>query len=432
MAKVQVLISHAHDEKAYADAWKNLLNTVSAGGIEVWFSSDVAPSGGMEIGKEWREQLYQRLGESDFIIAIQTPTSSGRPWIMWECGAASGINKERGLIPVVFGMGRGDLANPLTSYQVYQGEERNQVLEICGRLFKTAQLQVHEPFFDMAFTQYLTSVKLHPPRKPIPAEQMTLWRTRFQELISSGRHGEILAKRQAMYATLPQPFNPVEPTVHELLSRVLLDQRHYDEAIQEVDYALSLLGDDIDLLHRKALALAEKKDLSQAESIIAKIFQEHQELRHNSELASLEGRINRDRWEIDKEEKYLNQAFDAYLRAYRADQTQYYPGINAGSLALAKKDVDMANTIFADVLKTCDALRQRQDVSYWVDFTAGDALLGMGRVQEAMDSYRKGLDRKPQPPPRDQSSAHRGALRMAGYKGLDDDVIQELNRVLKP
>jgi hypothetical protein len=36
-ANVQVLISHAHDEKAYADAWKNLLSTVSLGGIEVWF-----------------------------------------------------------------------------------------------------------------------------------------------------------------------------------------------------------------------------------------------------------------------------------------------------------------------------------------------------------------------------------------------------------
>jgi tetratricopeptide (TPR) repeat protein len=432
MPNVKALISHAHDEKAYADAWKTLLSTVSLGCIEVWFSSDVAPSGGMEIGKEWREQLYQRLGESDFIIAIQTPTSAGRPWIMWECGAASGINKERGLIPVVFGMGRGDLANPLTSYQVYQGEERNQVLEICSRLLQTAQLQINEALFDIALTPYLSAVKLHPPRKPIRAEQLTLWRTRFEELISSGRYGEILAKRQAMYATLPRPFNPVEPTVHELLSRVLLDHRHYDEAIQEVDYALSLLGDDIDLLHRKALALAEKKDLSQAESIVAKIFQEHPELRHNSELASLEGRINRDRWEIDKEETYLHQAFDAYLRAYRADQTQYYPGINAGSLALAKKDVDTANTIFADVLQTCDALRQRQEVSYWVDFTVGDVLLGMGRVQEAIDSYRQGLARQPQPPPRDKASALRGALRMAGYKGLGNDVTQELNIVLKP
>ena len=212
---------------------------------------------------------------------------------------------------------------------------------------------------------------------------------------------------------------------------MLLDHKHYDEAIQEVDYALALLGDDIDLLHRKALALAEKKELPQAESIIETIFREHPDLRHNAELASLEGRINRDRWEIDKEEKYLNQAFAAYLRAYRADQTQYYPGINAGSLALAKKDVDTANKIFADVLKTCDDLRQRQDVSYWVDFTAGDTLLGMGRVQEAMDNYRKGLDRNPQPPPRDKSSALRGALRMASYKELGDDVTQELKLLLR-
>lgn len=431
MPYVKVLISHAHDEKAYADAWKNLLNTVALGGVKVWFSSDVVPSGGMEIGKEWREQLYQRLEESDFILAIQTPTSAGRPWIMWECGAASGINKERGLIPVVFGMGRGDLANPLTSYQVYQGEAKKQVQEICGRLLDKAQLEKNDQLFNMAFTSYLTAVKLHPPRKPIRAEQITLWRTRFEELISSGRYGEILGKRQAMYATLPQPFTPVEPTVHELLSRVLLDHKHYDEAIQEVDYALELLGDDIHLLHRKALALAEKTALPQAEAIIEKIFLEHPDLRHNAELASLEGRINRDRWEIDKEVTHLNQAFAAYLRAYRADQTQYYPGINAGSLALAKNDVDTANELFTEVLKTCDELQQYPEVSYWVDFTAGDALLGMGQVQEAMDSYRKGLDRTPPPPPRAKASALKGALRMAAYKALNDDVTQGLTLLLK-
>jgi hypothetical protein len=62
----------------------------------------------------------------------------------------------------------------------------------------------------------------------------------------------------------------------------------------------------------------------------------------------------------------------------------------------------------------------------------GDALLGMGRVQEAMDSYRKGLDRKPQPPPRAKSSALKGALRMAGYKELGDNVTQELKLLLEP
>jgi hypothetical protein len=32
---------------------------------------------------------------------------------MWECGAASGVDKIRGIIPVVIGLGRGDLANSL-------------------------------------------------------------------------------------------------------------------------------------------------------------------------------------------------------------------------------------------------------------------------------------------------------------------------------
>ena len=85
---MDVLISHAHDEGKLAGAWKELLESISAGTIRVWFSSDMHPGGGMPVGKEWRQHLYERLEKSEFVLAIQTPASAGRPWVMWECGVA--------------------------------------------------------------------------------------------------------------------------------------------------------------------------------------------------------------------------------------------------------------------------------------------------------------------------------------------------------
>jgi tetratricopeptide (TPR) repeat protein len=429
---LKILISHAHDEKSLATAWKELLDTISLEGIETWFSSDSTAGGGIDAGAEWRERLYQKLSESDFIIAIQTPSSAGRPWIMWECGAASGINKERGIIPIVFSMGRGDLANPLTSYQVYQGEAKDQVYEVCDRLLNNSGLKLNQHLFDIAFNTYSDAVNLHRPRKLIGVEQMTLWRSRFEELIRSGRINEVIPKRQAMYASLGSPFKPIEPALHELLSKILLDHKNYQEAVEEADYALSLVGDDVDLLHRKALALVQLQNLPAAEVIVKQILATHNELQDNPELASLEGRIHRERWLVTNDKAHLDSAFAAYLRAYRSDPTQYYPGINAANLALTKGDKQMAHNLYTEVVATCQVLQQRRDVSFWVDFTAGDASLGKGDVQGAVTNYQQAFTRSPSPAPRDKESALNGARRIIEVMKYTDDVSVEIHQVFHP
>jgi tetratricopeptide (TPR) repeat protein len=430
MPRLRVLISHATEEKALAEAWKDLITTTSSGAVEVWFSSDTAPSGGMALGIEWRTHLYERLAESDFVIAIQTPATAGRPWIMWECGVASGVEKVRRIIPITFSIGRSGLGNPLTSYQVYQGEDAEQVQEVCARLAEEAELSPPSVIYETAIDTYLEAFKLHPPRKGVSIEQIALWKDRYEELIRSGRVGEIPARRQAMYTSLGQPFEPVDPALHELLSRTLLDNGEFAAAIEEVDYGLRLVGRDVDLLHRKALALVEMQDLPGAEDLIGELLAQNPELQFNPELASLEGRIHRERWQVTSDRGELDRAFEAYLRAYRADRTQYYPGINAGSLALARGEAAQAGEIFREVLDTCRDLREHTVVSYWVDFSAGEAHLGLGDVEEAMSDYQRGLARTPAPPSRDRSSAIKGARRMIKAKGIADSAAERVERIL--
>ena len=131
------------------------------GTIEVWFSSDTHATGGVPIGTDWRENLSHKLSESDFILAILTSDSVNRPWIMWECGLASGINKERGIVPIVYSMGRGDLKNPLAIYEVYEGENAGQVREVCARLALTAKLNPNYIRYDEPIKEYLEEVKAY-------------------------------------------------------------------------------------------------------------------------------------------------------------------------------------------------------------------------------------------------------------------------------
>ena len=426
MPHQRILISHAHDEKGLASAWKELIETISSGALEVWFSSDTHAAGGMMVGKEWREDLYQKLAGSNFILAIQTPFSFTRPWIMWECGVASGIEKARGIIPIVYLMGRGDLANPLSTYQVYEGEDPDQVRQVCERLAHEAGLRPAKFILDESIKVYLGAVDLYRPRKPLRAEQMLLWRDRFEELVQSGRVSEVMSMRQFMYTSLAKPFQPVEPTIHELLSRIFLEQREYKAAIEEVDYALTLVKDDVQLLHRKALAVVELQNLLEAENLVKHIISLDKELASNPEIASLEGRIHRERWELTHKSAELDAAIAAYRRAYEADRTQYYPGINAAELALTKGDTDLAKQIFQEVLDTCKELQKRPVTSYWLDFTVGAVYLGLGDVDAAIAEYMKSLNRVPAPPPRDRESAAKGAYRMATARKLPTDVIEKI------
>ena len=433
MPDLKILISHAYDEKALAEAWFKLLQDISLGAIKVWFSSDQTSGGGMGIGQPWRDQIYDRLRESGDIIAIQTPTSAGRPWIMWECGIASGIDKNRGVIPIVFAMSRGDLNNPISVYQAYQGEDKDQVREVCERLVAKAGLNFNQAIFDQAYTIYREYIDLHQPRKAIPSEHMSLWRTRFEELARTGRAGEVFAKRQAMYSSLGAAFTPIDPALHELLSKILLDTKHFQEAIDEIDKAIGLLiGDDVDLLHRKALALVELHNLPEAEGIVKRIIEANNDLRLNPDLAALEGRIFRERWQTTSDTEDLRKAYEAYLRAYKADPASYYTGINAGSLALAMQDTEEAQRLFTEVAATCQQLQREPNTSFWTDFSMGEAQLGLGNVVAASEAYQKGVNRMPPPSPREKTSALNGIIRMGRAKGIDDNTLSEVRQSLVP
>ncbi|BDA70763.1 hypothetical protein CAL7716_049290 [Calothrix sp. PCC 7716] len=428
--RLKVLISHYHEERALAEAWKELLETTSMGAIEVWYSSDSQTAGGMTIGGEWRDNLYAKIAESDFILAIQTPMSAGRPWIMWECGVASGISKERGIIPVIYSMEEADLANPISSYQLYRGESKDKVREVCERLI--IETGLNKPNIrDEDLNTYINTVKLYRPRKAVRPEEMNIWRDRFEKLIQSGRANEVFAMRQQMYASLGNSFNPVVSSVHELLSQILLDQRNFQAAIEEVDYALKVLDRDIVLLHRKALALTEVHNLKDAEDVVNEIILENGELRSNPEIASLQGRIYREKWKLSEKPQDLDAAIEAYHRAYEADKTQYYPGINAATLSLIKGDINSARHIFQEIVVVCKQFQQQQVVSYWVDFTVGEAYLGLGEVELAIVEYNKGLARVPAPSPRDLESAMKGADRIVSAGKLPSNIITRLKEILK-
>jgi tetratricopeptide (TPR) repeat protein len=445
---LKILISHAYDEKELAEAWKKLLETTSSHAIEVWFSSDLQATGGVPPGEDWRRDLEQRLAASNFVLAIQTPSSASRSWIMWECGVAHGIysrqattqrahapartpeRQEHGVIPIVYAMGRGELANPLTTYQIYEGEDREQVRQVCEYLLREAGLQPEEFLFKEPLDFYLRAIQAFHPRKMVTPQEMQMWRERFEQHVKSGRTHEIVSQRQIMYKSLPTPFKPTDLALHDMLSSLLLARRKYPEALEEIEYALLLARGDIHLLHRKALILAEQRNFASAEEILAQILSPHPDLRLNAEIGSLNGRIQRELWTLTGNPARLDAAIQAYLDVYEADKTQYFPGINAAELLLFRGETQRAEEILQELLTTCQRLREQLEMSYWLDFTLGEIYLGLGKSDLAVKMYEEGLGRNPPPQPRERESAARGAMRMIEQKRLPDEIKEQIRRLL--
>lgn len=444
---LNILISHAYDEKELAEAWKHLLETTSSHAIEVWFSSDLQATGGVPPGEDWRQDLYHRLAASNFVLAIQTPSSASRSWIMWECGIAHGIysrqtttqrsrqgapapgRQERGVIPIVYGMGRGDLANPLTTYQIYEGEDEDHVRQVCEYLLREAGLKPEAFVFKEPLAVYFRTIQAFHPRKMITIQEMQMWRERFEQLIQTGNMREILAQRQLMYASFPTPFKPIDLILHDLLSDILLKQKQYTQARQEVEHALALASNDIHLLHRQVLILAEQREFTSAETALQRILLAHPQLRLHPEIGSLHGRLQRQIWQMNAEPARLDAAIQAYLDVYDADPLQYFPGINAAELLLARGDVQRAEEVLQELLTTCQQLQGQRETSYWLDFTLGEIYLGLGNSDLAPAMYQSGLMRTPTPQPRERESALNGALRMIELRHLPAEVQEQIRRL---
>lgn len=426
---LKVFISHSHDEKDLALAWQTLLEHISQGAIEVWLSSDTKPSGGMEIGAEWRDSIYERLSAADYVIAIISPRSIDRPWILWECGVASGTNKDRGLIPVVFSMPLTDFEGPLSSYQAYSGENKDKIIEICERLLVVAKLTPKKQYWEPILDAYLGSVRLHRPPRNASQSAISIWMRRIETYINSGRISELPPLVDSMYSSLGTDCT-IDVQIHELLSQIFLEEQNYNLAFNEVTKALEILPEDLGLLHRKVLILLEQQKHDEAKENLDFIYRDFPDAKFLPEISGLEGRLHRELYESTGRKDELEASIASYELAYQNDNYSYYCGVNAVSLKILAGRLDEARELATKVLSVCQELLTHDKVSFWLDFTIGELHLVLGRYEDALESYTSGINRVPVPKERQKESALKGLRRVFNATELDMTFLVRFEEIM--
>ncbi len=85
-----VFISHDTRDAEIAEAFENLLRDASGGMLPSFRSSDKKGTTGIPFGEEWYAAVMSKLGQASDVVALLTPHSVGRPWILYEAGVAKG------------------------------------------------------------------------------------------------------------------------------------------------------------------------------------------------------------------------------------------------------------------------------------------------------------------------------------------------------
>ena len=134
----KIFISLTHTDNEIAQAIKDVLSALFGHHIKVVFSTSKEIDAGIKPGEDWTAWIEERVKTCDFVLALMTPTSVSKPWILWELGAvygaaaASNSEGERKIRPLLYRIRDDDIPSPLrdNKIQYKRGDNRADAIAL--------------------------------------------------------------------------------------------------------------------------------------------------------------------------------------------------------------------------------------------------------------------------------------------------------------
>lgn len=154
----QLFLSHDSRDRGRADVLAHMIKRISLRQIDVWHSSDQSQGGGLMPGHVWLDEIRRRLTGSRAVVALITPTSISRPWLLFESGfgaAQHGCD----VIPVCIGVDRlADIPFPLAMYQAYQLSDYEALKRFAEKLTSRYDVAFDEQMSRSVLLEALTKL----------------------------------------------------------------------------------------------------------------------------------------------------------------------------------------------------------------------------------------------------------------------------------
>jgi class 3 adenylate cyclase len=189
-----------------------------------------------------------------------------------------------------------------------------------------------------------------------------------------------------------------QPDLHRAFVRKLIDEGHPTRAFELAREGLARHAGDPELTYLVGLALARGGNISAVEGCLTKLLQRTDlEAKLRIDAVSLEGRLYKDRYErsadATRKAELAARSAAAYRKAADILGANYFPRINAATMALLSGDSQQAKDLARTVIEQVEEERRQPDRAedYWGLATLGEACLLLGRLDEAATWYQKAV-----------------------------------------
>jgi tetratricopeptide (TPR) repeat protein len=441
---VKVFISHSHSDKPAADALQALiLDVFTAKYVTVSYSSDRKAGGGITAGDDWLDWILTEVRESAVCIVMLTSESIGKPWLMWEAGAVSGValanENTTPIVPLLFRISNEQVPGPLRSKQAEYGTSEDGIQRVLQMLHQ----KVGEPperFLNLAIRdampRYLKAVDEALRARPMALSEAAVqeWSERLDELRRQNRSAEVRAVHRAMLRVfLPAEQKdpaPLDIRLHRRLGDMYLAARDGANAAIEFELALRLTPNDPFLQHRRTLAELDAGNAGRAGALLAEAEAADPTLiTWNPEFAGLKGRIFRDEWKRTGSLDALRKARDAYWQVMEKQPDSYYMADNVGQLSLALGEPAQARQAFERAVAIIERLKER---SVWSLATLATASFGLEKMEAGLAYLQQIRGLQPAPTARELQSIEEGLSRMRDTLTIEKSAYDAWVAALRP
>lgn len=419
----RIFLSHTTADAGLARAVQEAVEGLCPGRIQVHHSSRVDSVGGVPTGANWFSWIGREVRDAELTLALLTPASSAKPWLLWETGAvfgaayATGLEDERPLWPILFRIKADHLPGPLTAMTRHarDGEGRvefgallDDLLELLGvrgrlthRDQRTGQKNL-ELVLDRYQDQVAEALRLLPITPTEGAIQE--WCARLDDLLRTGRAAQVEHFRDwldiAFGRDVRERPRPLDARIHRRLGHLYIAAKRYDEAAQQFRLTAELAPRDIFVLRTLGEAAYKAGSVAEMRQCLDEIQQlDSAACSRNEECAALLGKYHH-RLEGNPE-----KAVAIYERAAQNLPQSYYIRDLWAQALLALGQRDAARAQYKQVLQV---LAREGDRSMWAHASAASAALVTGAPDEVTSRLRAVASWNPSP---DSVEVIEGALR---------------------
>ena len=192
-----IFISHDSRDAELAEAFSELLGSVSGGMLESFRSSDKKGTEGIEFGDDWYKRVMLKLGDASDVVCLLTERSLERPWILYEAGVAKGKSDTP-----VFGIALGVPLENVSRGPFYRFENSNDTKEDLTKLVRqlTSRVPRLKPHDNVVISQVQA---FQSKAKDILSSLAEPGKEVEEETPSAGATAKLLEELKVMFRDLP-------------------------------------------------------------------------------------------------------------------------------------------------------------------------------------------------------------------------------------